>query len=69
MKGIPVIQKQDVTVTKSIVLSLYCGFVCEALWTKSVGVKVCCISDLYSWSILVREDNHRVSNALCNKQV
>ena len=44
MKGVPVIQKQDVTVTKSIVLSPYCGFVCEALWTKSVGVKVCCIS-------------------------
>ena len=45
MKGIPVIQKQDVTVIRSMVWGTYAGLVCEALWTNN-GVEVCCISGL-----------------------
>ena len=44
MKGIPVIQRQDVTVAKSMIWGPYVGFVCEAQWTKPDGVKVCYIS-------------------------
>ena len=45
MKSIPVIQKQDVTVIRSMVWGTYAGLVCEALWTNN-GVKVRCISGL-----------------------
>ena len=44
MKDIPVIQKQDVTVMRTMVFGPYVGTVCEARWTKPDGNKVCFIS-------------------------
>ena len=41
-KGIPVIQKDDVTVTGHITVGSSAGSVCEAQWTKPNGIKVCC---------------------------
>lgn len=41
VKDIPVIQRQDMTVAKSMIWGPYVGFVCEAQWTKSDGIKVC----------------------------
>ena len=45
MKDIPVIQKEDVTVIRSMAWGNYAGLVCEALWNNK-GVKVRCISGL-----------------------
>ena len=43
VKGIPVIQKQDVSVTKAMGVGPLAGYVCEAQWTRPDGVQVCAI--------------------------
>ena len=43
VKGIPVIQKQDVSVTKAMGVGPFAGYVCEAQWTRPDGVQVCAI--------------------------
>ena len=50
MKGIPVIRKQDIVVTRTITCGQMAGYVCEAEWTKPGGIKVCSIEGF----ILVR---------------
>ena len=51
MKGIPVIRKQDIVVTRTITCGQMAGYVCEAEWTKPGGIKVCSIEGFY---VLVR---------------
>ena len=51
-KGIPVIQRHDVTVVKSMIWGPYVGYVCEAQWTKPDGIKVCFFSIVYSCILL-----------------
>lgn len=41
MKGIPVIRKQDIVVTRTITCGQMAGYVCEAEWTKPGAIKVC----------------------------
>lgn len=43
MKGIPVIEKQDVSVTKALNVGHYAGFLFKAQWTRPDGVQVCAI--------------------------
>ena len=43
MKGIPVIEKQDVSVTKALNVGPYAGFLFKAQWTRPDGVQVCAI--------------------------
>ena len=47
MKGIPVIRKQDIVVTRTITCGQMAGYVCEAEWTKHGGIKVCSIEGFY----------------------
>ena len=47
MKGIPVIRKQDIVVTRTITCGQMAGYVCEAEWTKPGGIKVCSIEGFY----------------------
>ena len=51
MKGIPVIRKQDIVVTRTITCGQMAGYVCEAEWTKRGGIKVCSMEGFY---VLVR---------------
>ena len=62
MKGIPVIQRQDVTVVKSVIWGPYVGFVCEAQWTKPDGIKVC-------YNYLGREVLHFVEVITISKEL
>ena len=43
MKGIPVIRKQDIVVTRTITCGQMAGYVCEAEWKKPGRIKVCSI--------------------------
>ena len=47
MKGISVIRKQDIVVTRTITCGQMAGYVCEAEWTKPGGIKVCSIEGFY----------------------
>ena len=48
MKGIPVIRKQDIGVTRTITCGQRAGYVCEAEWTKPGGIKVCSTNGFYT---------------------
>ena len=41
MTGIPVIKKQDVSVTKALNVGPHTGFIFKAQWTRPDGVQVC----------------------------